>query len=107
MRRLLIVFLLVLLPLRGWAAEFMALGLGSDTSNGASHALCPDHATPTENEDDAAGSVHAHCTVCQLPAMTAASVLALAPVLPAAQPAAPLAVLVEPAPKRQIKPPIA
>ena len=42
MRRLLIVFLLVLLPLRGWTADVMALGQGLATTDAAAHALCPD-----------------------------------------------------------------
>lgn len=107
MRRLLLVFLLVLLPLRSWTADVMALGQGLATTDTEAHALCPDHATPAENDDGTAGKVHAHCTACQLPAMTAPATLALAPALPAAQPAAPLTVLTEPAPQRQIKPPIA
>lgn len=113
MRRLFIVFLLVLLPLRVWTADVMALGQGLATTGTAAHAPCPDHTTVAAGDDAAqmddgtAGNVHAHCTACQLPAMTAASVLPTGPALPAAQPAAPLAVLVEPAPQRQIKPPIA
>lgn len=113
MRRLFIVFLLVLLPLRGWTADVMALGQGLATTDTAAHALCPDHTTvaagdeAAQVDDGTAGNVHVHCTACQLPAMTAASVLPTAPALPAAQPAAPLAVLIETAPQRQIKPPIA
>jgi hypothetical protein len=111
MRRLLIVFLLVLLPLRGWTADAMALGVGSAAAEAASHALCPDHAEPaTASADTDAppdGDLHAHCTACQLTAMALHSFQVMTLALPTAPPSAAPVALVTPAPRRLIKPPIA
>ena len=113
MRRLLIVFLLVLLPLRGWTADVMALGQGLATTDAAAHALCPDHTVAAAGDDapqvddGTAGEVHAHCTACQLPALTWPVWPTLAAAPPQGTPAAHADVLRNPAPRRLIKPPIA
>lgn len=121
MRRLFVIVLLVLLPLRGWAANAMALEVLPTHPGSAAHALCPDHATPAADAahgagHDAAGGdtathdashTHPHCTACQLPALTWPVWPTLAAAPPQATPAAHAAVLRNPAPRRLIKPPIA
>lgn len=124
MRRLFVIVLLVLLPLRGWAANAMALEVLPTQSGSAAHALCPDHATPVTDgahgthgaAHDATGGdtaahdvshTHPHCTACQLPALNWPVWPTLAAAPPQATPTAHAAVLRNPAPRRLIKPPIA
>lgn len=124
MRRLFVIVLLVLLPLRGWAANAMALEVLPTQSGSAAHALCPDHAPPVTDgvhgthgaAHDAAGGdtlahdashTHPHCTACQLPALTWPVWPTLAAAPPQGTPAAHADVLRNPAPRRLIKPPIA
>lgn len=124
MRRLFVIVLLVLLPLRGWAANAMTLEMLPTHAGGAAHALCPDHATPVADAAQAAhgadhhaaggdtappdaSHTHPHCTACQLPALTWPVWPTLAAAPPQATPAAHAAVLRNPAPRRLIKPPIA
>ncbi len=108
MRRLLIVFLLVLLPLRGWTAGAMALDVMPQAA-AAAHALCPDHAEADRSDsgEPAPDALHAHCTACQLPALSLPTLQIAAPVLPTATPAARPVALIEPTPRPLIKPPIA
>lgn len=115
MRRLLIVFLLVLLPLRGWATDVMALA-HSLPAGKALQSLCPDHAHghaapaaskhSTEGDEASHQSAHAHCTACQLPVITRPTPWAIALARPSAPPADPLVAMVELAPRPLIKPPI-
>ena len=115
MRRLFVIVLLVLLPLRGWAANAMALELLPTNTGSAAHALCPDHVPPVADgahgsDHDAAGGVshtHPHCTACQLPALTWPVWPTLAAAPPQGTPAAHATVLRNPALRRLIKPPIA
>jgi len=109
MRRLLIVFLLVLLPLRGWTAGAMALDVMPQAATTAAHALCPDHAEADRSDaaEPAPDSPHAHCTACQLPALALPTLQIAAPVLPTATPAARPVALIEPTHRPLIKPPIA
>lgn len=124
MRRLFVIVLLVLLPLRGWAANAMTLAMLPAQPGGAVHALCADHATPVADAapgahgagHGAAGGdtaapdsahTHPHCTACQLPALTWPAWQPLAAAPPQSTPAAHAAVLRNPAPRRLIKPPIA
>lgn len=124
MRRLFLIVLLVLLPLRGWAANAMTLELLPVHPGGAAHALCADHVTPAAHGaavahgdrhgvpgGDAAvhdaSHTHPHCTACQLPALTWPVWPTLAAAPPQSTPEAHAAVLRNPAPRRLIKPPIA
>lgn len=114
MRCLLLVVLMVLLPLRGWTADAMVLS--QMPAKATAHALCPDHLPAPgsaladqagDGEHGSAGKVHAHCTACQLPALSLSQPSKMPAVLPGAPPAATPVALIEPAPRRQIKPPIA
>lgn len=121
MRRLLVVVLLVLLPLRGWAANAMALAVLPTNPGSVAHALCPDHAptvadaahdgghdgTGNDTAAHEASQTHPHCTACQLPALNWPVWPTLVAALPQGTPVAHAAVLRNPAPRQLIKPPIA
>ena len=73
MRHWLLIFLIALLPLRGWASDAMAVSMPS-TPGTAAH--CAEHtqAADTSGHEDAAADeqqAHALCDVCNGPAMTA------------------------------------
>ncbi|MBT9550486.1 MAG: hypothetical protein IV088_06540 [Hydrogenophaga sp.] len=73
MRHWLLIFLIALLPLRGWASDAMAMSMPS-TPDAAAH--CAEHppAADTSGHVDAAADeqqTHTLCDVCNGPAMTA------------------------------------
>lgn len=121
MRRLFVIVLLVLLPLRGWAASAMALEMLPASPVSAAHALCPDHAMAASDGahgehgagQDATGgdttthdASHPHCTACQLPALGWPVWPSLVMAPPPGTPAVHATVRRNPAPRRLIKPPI-
>lgn len=114
MRCWFVLCLMVLLPLRGWAADAMALQQVQPPA--AAHSLCPDHlpapstssSSPVVPADVATSDEgHGHCTACQLPALSLSHPVEAVAAMTGLQPPAPTVALVDPSPRRQIKPPIA
>lgn len=84
MRHWLLILLMALLPLRGWAGVAMAVSMATPTSASAA-AHCEEHAASGSTEATSAGAgqqTHSLCDVCNGPAMTTSD--------PAAQEPAPL-----------------
>ena len=127
MRVFVLALMILLLPLRGWMGDSMAMGLANQSlasASSAADAHCPehahaasasDHATPTtdhgaghqEATSDADGHAHDLCDLCNGPAMAGQ----LAIMAPADARPSPSAVRVEPflshLPLGEHKPPIA
>ena len=81
MRRLLLVFMIALLPLRGLVGDAMAVAMNSSPSHEGVPVVamdtmpCPDHAATAHPEHDDASAhdaehQHAVCDLCNGPAMT-------------------------------------
>jgi hypothetical protein len=84
MRQWLLILLVALLPMRGWAGVSMAVSMATPASASAA-AHCEEHASSDRTEAASAESSqqsHALCDVCNGPAMTASE--------PAAQEPSPL-----------------
>lgn len=127
MRVFVLALMLLLLPLRGWMGDSMAMGLANHSmpsASGVAEAPCPEHARAAPVSDhampatdhgtghqevtsDADGHAHDLCDVCNGPAMTGQ----LATMAPGDARPSPHAVRVEPflshLPLGEHKPPIA
>lgn len=81
MRHWLLILLMALLPLRGWAGVSMAVSMATPTTASAA-AHCEEHAAsdPTEATSALAGQhTHSLCDVCNGPAMAASEPTAQGP----------------------------
>jgi len=121
MARLFILFLIVLLPLRGWTAERMVFAMDTSpavvSSHGGDAAMSEDCALHMGMDSSAAhleptaghGTDHKGCESCQLcmplVALDAATVLAAA-TMPEAVPVPRIGKFVSADPARDVKPPI-
>ena len=112
MRHWLLILMMVLLPLRGWAGVAMGISMASPASVGAA-AHCAEHpasadpnASDTKTADDQ--QTHSLCDVCNGPAMTASRLHTQDPApLPQARMAPARVAFISAVPQRGHKPPIA
>lgn len=119
MRVWFVVLLMVLLPLRGWAGDAMAVSMATDRAPAAALVAAADCHGAADHTHDQHGSQDSHqgheghgtahllCDVCNGPALTPAAMLAVGDARPHSLHIPSRVAFASEAPRRGVRPPIA